>query len=174
MNKYFLLMPFLAFMCACDKDTGMGPASTLIVIRGYIYANEPVNDIQITKTLALGSEATTPPLVNDAQVVLVKGDSQYLLEPSPGDSGYYHYLKDDLNVETGDVFTILVSYNGQIVSGTTIVPQPPANVALSDSIINVSFGFNPGAPPSDNMIHGSIKVTWDADQSALLCSNRQY
>lgn len=66
-------------------------------MHGYIYAGEPVDDIQITTTLPLGSETTSAPPVNDAHVVLQKENKLYPLVPGPGDSGYYRYEEKDLN-----------------------------------------------------------------------------
>jgi len=81
----------ILILVACTEDSPVSPESDLIVVRGYIYAGEPVNDIQLTGTLELGSEETKAPPINDATVSLLKDGQQYELVLSEGDSGYYHY-----------------------------------------------------------------------------------
>jgi len=176
MKKVMAVWPLAALFLACEGDTGLESRQDLIVVRAYIYAHEPVADIQITRTLSLGSEATSAPPVNDAQVSLVKSDKTYNLVASPGDSGYYHYPGADLHIETGDKFTIQVTHNSLQSTGTTTVPKPPAGVSLSNDTLFIRSGYpfgpggNPGAPgenpggiPTDDI----LEVTWDEDSEAL-------
>jgi hypothetical protein len=158
----FILSLFLLF-AGCTNDSSLEPAPELLVVRGYIYAGEPVADIQITKTLSLGSAATTAPPVNDAVVALVKTGKSYPLVASPGDSGYYHDFGETLTVESGDEFEIQVTYGEQVTTGQTTVPFPPENVTLSDSVVTVPQEFTPGSRPSDD----PITLTWEADAAAL-------
>lgn len=122
-------------MLGCTEDSPISPESDLIVVRGYIYAGEPVDDIQLTSTLQLGSEEAKAPPINDATVALVKNGQQYELVLSEGDSGYYHYDGNELTVEAGDQFSIEVSYQDQQIYGTTNVPEAPKNVKISSTTL---------------------------------------
>ena len=104
-----LFLTIFLIITGCTEDTPLEPANDSLVVRGYIYAGEPVNDIQITSTLPLGSEETSAPPVNDAKVSLVRDGMVYDLVASAGDSGYYHYPAEDLTINTDDVFTIQVA-----------------------------------------------------------------
>jgi len=167
MNKIGLLLIVIsAFILGCTKESPLSPGSDLVVVRAYIFAGEPVNDIQITKTLPLGSEDTQAPLINNAQVSLLKNGQRYDLTLSPGDSGYYHYEGDDLAVEQGDVFKINVAYNGKVATGQTVVPAPPEDVTLSSDTLYIpssfSFPYNLGADSAS-----TITVTWQYDPTSL-------
>ena len=163
--KLLILTLFIVFL-GCTDESPLAPVSESLVVRGYLYSGEPVNDIQITSTLALGSEDTIAPPINDAQVSLFKNGVSYNLIASDGDSGYYHYEGTDLTVETGDVFDINVDYGGNIASGTTTVPAPPSNVTVSANTVFVTTTFTPGEMHMEDSTR-TIYINWDEDPSAL-------
>ena len=132
---FSIITIILLIMSGCTEDSPTIPQSDLIVVRGYIYAGEPVDDIQLTSTLPLGSEETQAPPINDAQVSLIKAGQQYDLVSSAGDSGYYHYDGNDLKVETSDLFKIQVKYEDQNIFGTSEVPEAPKDVTISGSTL---------------------------------------
>jgi hypothetical protein len=137
MNRVFLLLILLVLIITgCTNDSLLAPDKELIVVRGYLYAGEPVTDIKLTGTLALGSEDTLAPPINDAKVALIKAGKRYDLESTPGDSGYYHYVDADLEVKTGDEFQIEVQHNNQLVTASTIVPEAPKAVTISKSTLS--------------------------------------
>lgn len=159
----------LIVLAGCTSDSVLDPEIDLVVIRGYLYANEPITDIQITSTLPLGSEETSAPPINDAEVCLIKDGQQYDLQPSAGDSGYYFYPGGDLTVNAGDEFEINVEYFGTTAYGKTRVPTPPTQVQISGETLYVpeftsmedmmTFEF-------DSSRH-VVTVTWEEDPSSL-------
>lgn len=167
MSKTILLIFLIALvlMTACSEDTALGPSNDQIVVRGYIYAGEPVNDIQITRTLPLGSEETTAPPVNDAIVSLVRDGISYGLVPDAGDSGYYRYEGDDLAVTPGDSFEIQVKYAGQVTSAETAVPFPPQDVRLSANVLTIPTTFLGGGRPNDST--RVITLSWQREAASL-------
>ncbi|NOY61171.1 MAG: DUF4249 family protein [Calditrichaeota bacterium] len=162
---FILLFATFAVIAGCSQDSPLEPSTDQIVVRGYIYAGEPINDIQITSTLPLGSEETQAPPVNDAGVSLVRNGTGYALVPSAGDSGYYHYEGDDLKVEPGDAFEIRVEHNGSVTTGKTQVPAPPEDVtASSDKLIISTPGFGFGNQQDSTRF---IIIHWKEDASSL-------
>ena len=162
---FFIAALFLVI--GCTEDSPLEPANNQIVVRGYIYAGEPVYDIQITTTLSLGSEDEQAPPVNDANVSLVKNGQRYILVPSAGDSGYYHYEGDDLLVESGDTFEIQVEYASQVVTGKTAVPAPPEGlISTSDVLIIPTSGFGMGYSGIDDSTR-FIVIQWQEEVSSL-------
>ena len=159
----------LTLYFGCTKDSVFDPELDLVVIRAYLYANQPVTDVQITGTLSLGSEEASPPPINDAAVWLMKGGQRYDLQSSGGDSGYYHYPGGDLTVNVGDVFEIFVDYLGREATGTTVVPEAPKNVVISGNKLYVpqlasmqdmwNFAF-------DSTRH-QLTMRWEEDPSSL-------
>ncbi len=161
-----LFIPLIFF--SCESDVSLGPGSDLVVVRGYIYANEPVRDIQITHTLELGSSDSTAPPINDAVVALFKNDIRYWLVPSDGDSGYYHYAGDDLSIEIGDIISIDVQYQNQHAQGTTTVPEPPSGLVLEkDTLYVPTFSGFPGMGGGFDRSSMELNVSWDEDPEAL-------
>ena len=165
---FIILMVATTLFFSCDSDTSTGPSEDMLVVRGFLYANEPVWDIQITQTLELGSADSTAPPINNAQVVLVKNETVYELVASDGDSGYYHYAGQDLNIESGDKFEIQVTNGEQSASGQTTVPTPPSGLVLAKSTITV-MSFTGGFPGQGGFDRESLElnVTWDEDSDAL-------
>lgn len=168
MKRVIILIVFLGLFIAagCTDDSPLAPEADQVVIQGYLYAGEPVTDIQITSTLPLGSQDTLAPPINDAEVYLIKNGQRYNLQPSSGDSGYYHYEGSDLSVEVGDVFEINVSYYGTIASGETGVPPAPASVSISSNTLYIPESISPFDFEFDSTKH-QLDVTWDPESSAL-------
>jgi hypothetical protein len=112
------------------------PSETDIVLRGYLYAQEPVSDIQITMTNSLGSSDSTYPPITTASVVLIKEDVRYGLNADPTRPGYYAFTGNGLSVNTDDIFHIEVSYGGRLVTAQTVVPPKPEGMAMSTSMVH--------------------------------------
>ena len=144
MNKYIstIVLLIVLITTACTEDTPFVPESDLVVIRGYLYANEPVTEIQLASTVGLGSEDSLGPPISDADVKLIKDGNTYQLEPTPGRQGYYHYPGTDLSVNTGDNFRIEVIYYGKLASAETVVPPAPAGVEMTlDELLVQDFSM---------------------------------
>ena len=173
--KKILLLPFVLviIVLGCTEDSVVSPEQDFIVVRGYLYANEPVTDIQITSTLPLGSEESKAPPINDAQVALFKENERYDLVLSAGDSGYYHYDGDDLTVDAGDEFQIQVIYNDQDVSASTNVPEAPQNVTISNNTLRFPdmdsmFELIKSGVSMDSIRESmTLTVSWEQEADAL-------
>ncbi|MBN1997934.1 DUF4249 family protein, partial [candidate division KSB1 bacterium] len=155
---------FLLFT-ACTEDSPLAPSQEKLVVQGYLYAGEAVTDIQLTSTLPLGSEETKAPPVNNAIVSLIKNGRSFSLVPSAGDSGYYHYDGENLSVNAGDEFEIVIEYNNTITTGRTVVPVPPEGMELSSKTLTIPESFNFGVPPDEET--NSITATWNYDAASL-------
>jgi hypothetical protein len=157
--KFFLLLITAAWvvLSGCNSASPLLPESELIVVRAYLYAGEPVTDVQLTTTFALTTGDTAGQPINDAKVALEKAGKIYSLTASAGDSGYYHYAGTDLTVQVGDRFKISVERSGQIATGETIIPAPPQNLALSKTelVIDASTPFDTS----------SISISWQGEET---------
>lgn len=160
---FILLMVFHG----CNENSDPILSQDIIVVQAYLYANESVTDVRLTQTLPLDvdSEADPEP-VNDAVVRLIKDDQVYLLEPSPGDSGYYHYSGNDISVNESELFRLEVEHGDNIIYAETIVPDAPQGVSISAvtaTIPNREDIFLGGIDMNDLI----ITVTWDNDDESL-------
>ena len=165
--KIVLLAPVIIIAAAgCDQGSPVEPAESLLVVQAYLYAGKPVDDIRLTSTLSLSAEDSLAPTVHDADVVLWKQGNSYGLIASSGDSGYYHYPGNDLDVNSGDDFSIEILYNGQTVYAETSVPELPDNAALSSGTLYVPGDINPFDTDWDPEDY-SIDLTWSNEDSSL-------
>jgi hypothetical protein len=174
MKRICACLPVFVWMLLsyCTKESPTVPSQEMIVVRAYLFAGEPVSDIQLTNTIPLGSQETKAPPINDAAVSLSKNGVRYDLVPSAGDSGYYHYPNNDLVVQAGDRFEIDVLAPGQEATGATTVPPAPDSVAISSDTLVVSDDTTAYGPPWGGGSAawdsaGTLTVTWKSSPSAL-------
>jgi hypothetical protein len=167
-NRQFYLFIIFLLTAGCSKDNPVSSISEQIVVRGYLFTGEPVQDIQLTEALPLGSNETSAPPINSAVVKLVKEGKEYSLITSEGDSGYYYYPGNDLSVDPGDVFAIQIDYLGNTIFAETTVPAPPEEVTISaDTLVITNMGEFPfnGDFESDSLRW--LTVSWKEDASSL-------
>lgn len=170
MNKttVTLLIAACFLLAACSEETPLAPESDLLVVTAYLFTGEPVRNVKLTGTLPLDTEDALAPPINDSRVSLVKNGQRYALELTPGDSGYYHYADDDLNVDPGDEFLLEIDHGGRLISARTVVPPPPAEPTLSA----VEMSVDPQVPPSrffggENTDQGEpLTASWQGEEEA--------
>jgi hypothetical protein len=155
MTRAFLPVILLGALAACGDPTFVVPGSPDPVVRAFLYAGQPVNDVRLTWTVAINTSDTASvqvaPPINDATVVLVRNGVRYPLVKSAGDSGYYQYNGTGLIVREGDVFTLEGSVKGRALSARTVVPGRPSGARMVSSTLTIptlTFG-GPGGPRPD-------------------------
>lgn len=156
----------LMLVSSCENDSPINVDTDQVVVQAYLFAGDTIKDIRITKTFSMGVDSSLMPPVNDATVKLIKNNFSYILTPSAGDSGYYHYYKHDLVVGEGDKFTISVEYFGKIATGSTTVPTPPADVKLTNDTLFMPASFMPGQFLFDST-KNQVKVSWEIESGAM-------
>ncbi len=162
---------------ACGDPTLVSPERAEPVVRAYLYAGAPVNDIRLSWTVPVSTTDTTTaaaaPPINDAQVVLIRGAQRYRLVRAPGDSGYYQYAGSDLVVREGDQFTLEATVAGKTVSARTLVPVKPSGARVASATLSVPSGpFGPGGPggpggPRPDFSAAQTMVRWTRIPGAL-------
>ncbi len=157
----------LSLFLGCTEESPLISNEDLIVVWAYLYVGEPVTSVKLTSTVPLDVDTTEAPPINDAVITLIKHGQRYECEPSPGDSGYYHYSDNDLTIETGDQFKIEIEYKDQFVTGTTVVPLKPVNVAISSLFMTIPDFSNMESlwewRQSENR---EIEITWDNEDDS--------
>ncbi|MBT4069156.1 MAG: DUF4249 family protein [Candidatus Marinimicrobia bacterium] len=153
-NKlFFLALVSLTFLTiSCEDDLTPVPLENLIVVRGYLYAGQPVNDVILASTLALDDESESPLPLDSAEVILKRGTESFVLKPvysydtTETDTIFgitYAYPDSDLVVAEGDTFTLEINYDGQQLSAETIVPaQPDSFTTNLDTLYVPNFDRN--------------------------------
>ena len=146
-------MAVLVLSISCKKDDASDPLK-IVVLEGYPFATEPVDDIRWTVLLPYGGEDTIPQPINDANVNIIWNGVSYPLMPSGGDSGYYYYPGSALQILEGEIYKIEIDYFNKLASGVTVVPPPPTGVNLNiDTMVLSNFFISHS--------NDSMTVGWD-------------
>ena len=171
-KSIFYFLALWVLLTSCTDENLNNIAANQFVVEAFLYAGEPISDIRIKSTFPLVDETDTSVPINDATVILIKGNNRYSLVPS-GSEGYYHYPNNDLNVETGDIFQLEVTYKEIKATAQTIVPTPTQGLRLSQDSIRVpqlpfSLGREAIVEAIRNfMVGSSIIATWDNPNDEL-------
>jgi hypothetical protein len=138
------------------------PDETDVVLRGYLYANEPVTDIQLTVSNPIGSNDSTYRPITSASVALLKDGIRYGLVADASRPGYYIFSGSGLSVSTGDIFRIEASYGGKLVTAQTVVPPKPEGVSMSASTMHFTKDTIQTPMGDLTMVTSSdsVQVTW--------------
>jgi len=131
MKTTSVILVFIASISAGCNNNPVFPNDTQVVLQAYLYAYQPVQDIQVMSSIAIGSSDTTNTPISNASVALLRNGQRFQLSASAGRPGYYNYQGSDLTVKTGDDFRIEVGVGGQSVTAETVVPTKPEQIALS-------------------------------------------
>ena len=153
-NKLFFSALFsITFLTlSCEGDLLPVPEADLIVVRGYLYAGQPVTDVIIASTLALDDESETAIPIDSAVVVLKRGAEEFVLAPvhsydtTETDTTFsitYTYPDSDLVVAEGDTFILDINYGEQHLTSEAIVPAKPDSFSSNiDTMYVPSFDRN--------------------------------
>lgn len=128
----------LIIVTGCTESSPLISDDDLVVVWGFVYANEPITDIKLTRTLPLDADSSSKfSTINDADVSVFVNQDRFKCDLAPGDSGYYQYLANDLTINTGDIISIEIEWQGQSIRGESIVPLPPRGLALESNIMEI-------------------------------------
>ena len=153
-NKLFFSALFsITFLTlSCEDDLLPVPEADLIVVRGYLYAGQPVTDVIIASTLALDDESETAIPIDSAVVFLKRGAEKFVLSPvhsydtTETDTTFsitYTYPDSDLVVAEGDTFILDINYGEQHLTSEAIVPAKPDSFSSNiDTMYVPSFDRN--------------------------------
>ena len=131
----FMLLIVVILLAGCSSNP-VSPDQQQVVLQGYLYAKEPVRDIYVASSKAIGGSDSVENPITTASVVLIRSGVRYQLAPNSSQPGYFLYNGNDLVVNTGDDFRIEIDANGQHVTAETIVPPTPEQMLLSRNTLH--------------------------------------
>ena len=158
LNKYMILLFTIIISFGCEENISTEIDKDIVVVQGFIYADQPVTDISITEVLPLGSEDTLAPPITNAEVFISKGNDKFLLISDEEHEGFYFYPGNDLLISSGDELSLEVNINDEKILSETTVPPKPTNLELNSDILLIPE-FVIGFPP--DLEYYSIILTWD-------------
>jgi hypothetical protein len=139
MKKYnFYLLILIIALGACTKIELSGSKTDKAVLQGYLYANQPITEIQITRIIPKDATENLSLPITDAQVYISTEGKKYQLTHNPQRQGFYEYKGTDLKVIAGKKYEIEFEYFGRTTTAETIVPDAPKSVSMTPKTIYVS------------------------------------
>lgn len=163
-KRFLILLVMIISAIGCAEESITDSSNELVVVTGFLRAGESNAEIKLTNTLALGSTDTISSAINDAEVVLLKGNKVYQLNISPSLNGTYTYQGTDLSIESGDIFSLQINYKNKRITGSTTIPGKPRDISISKTTLTLSAtGFGIGSVQDTS----SIFLRWSNPDSSL-------
>jgi hypothetical protein len=160
MKRIFWISVLTLFLPGCNNTPISQEFSQRIVVQAYLYAGEPVKDFYLTELLPYCSDEDSIQKISNAKVEVIFNSNEFLLSKGD-DEGYYHYSGSNLIIREGDEYQLKIQYDDVVVSASTIVPSPPENLQISDSVLTFerttpAMGGSPGQRDTSQ-----IEITWN-------------
>jgi hypothetical protein len=165
MKRILWISVFTLFFLSCDNTPISQEFSQRIVVQAYLYAGEPVKDFFLTELLPYGSDEDSIQKISNAQVSIIYNGKEFLLSRGE-DEGHYYYNDSNLIIKEGEQYQLKIQYDNVVASATTVVPAPPENLQISDSVL--SFDMTPpvmGGDPGQRDT-SEIEITWENDENS--------
>jgi len=153
-----ITVTFILMIASCEKTT-ITDFNNLLVLEGYLFQDEKVDSIHLTKCLSFATEDTVYSPVDDAQVILICDNNQYQLENIG--NGYYNYNGNDLLINSGNTYAIEINYDGQKITSSTVVPMKASIHSLTETVVEIDTLFTFGPPQFSGTENAGIEITWD-------------
>ncbi|OJJ17062.1 hypothetical protein BKI52_30570 [marine bacterium AO1-C] len=136
--KHFFLfiLSFLGLAACQDNSDNLTPDT--MVVEAYLYVNQPVTNVRVTQLVPIGQNTTQPTPINNAEVRISTNGQSYLLTPSAGDSGYYHYPGTDLVITSGNSYALEVKYQEQVATSVTTAPVKPSGLTITKDTLRIA------------------------------------
>ncbi len=152
-----IIIPFV--LSGCFSTELEFEEQYLIVVEAYIYAGTNLTNINLTSMISFGNDSTGGEGIEDALVTLGKDSRIWLLQHNPDSAGNY-IPEQDITVEPGDTFSLMIEAGGMMLQSSTVVPDLPPEINLSASSIYIPKVDNPRDQGQIDF-PDPIELTWD-------------
>lgn len=137
---WFLCAGFALSLPACNEDDSndSNDLSNKIVVEAYVYADEPIRHVRISKIHDGGSALPVP--VNEANVKVKQGTEEFQLMQVDTIPGLY-VQEDTTQMLSGyGDLGLHISYGGRLYTAEANMPQKITGLNITDTLINVLPG----------------------------------
>ncbi len=160
--KYLAFLILIIVFIGCEDTITTAVDKDLVVVQGFVYADQPVKDISLTEVLPLGSLDTLAPPITGAEVFITNGNEKYLLIADESRAGFYYYPGSELIISSGNDLLLEVIVDNQQLLAETTVPPKPENMALeSDTLLIPEILLGTGMRSIPDLEIYSTTLTWD-------------
>lgn len=157
LNKYILATLFFSifFLTACEEDSILNNTSNSAIVEGFIYANNTIDSLRITKAINYSSSAEEQEVLDDLSVFIDDGTTTIPLTSIGG--GYYQ--NSTFICQEGQNYELQFEYDGVDVRAETYVPNFKS-VALSIDEISL-YQITDITGMNLNADIDPIELSWD-------------
>lgn len=160
----FAILTILLFY-ACNPVPD--PVSDNFVVEAYVFAGEPVREVTVKKLVPLSEPEGKSEIVDNANIVLRKDGSDYLLTYNSFKKKY-RYEGNNLDLLPLDVLGLEVEVNGRVATATAMVPTPPVGIAISKDEMVIPEIKSAADFLTGNPLEGAeVTVTWSNPDNEL-------
>lgn len=154
--KYILLAIIAISFAACDT-ADVELTTDTVVVDAYLFANQGIDSIRITKSISYSDTAATLVAYNDLDVTITT-DNQVITLSSIG-GGYYQNLNEI--VQSEKTYELSFEHKGQTISAFTYIPaKKDGNLSVDEiSLEKIEIGTMPTFTQVD-----PIEVSWNNDE----------
>lgn len=161
MRKIVYILAFFSLI-SCQKTVVTG-FQDKPVVESYLYADESPT-IKISKLIPFSADMTFSDMdVNKLSVSITELTSGKKYSMAISGDGIYE--NKDLIVAAGKSYQLSFPYNGQEVSATTVAPEKPKNLTLSNANIAISPKGTIGTGGTPTMPN-PIDIEWTNDDQS--------
>ena len=149
-------------LLGCD-DILDRPLTNQFVVEGYLTADAVVNDIGVKETATLDTDEFEDTPITDAQIRLITETQSIDLEYDEVTKKYFA-PDQDIAVSTNDEYRIEITNDGITASASTIIPEKPTGLTLSDTVVFVptlALNFSLRSEIQRLFEEEVITLTWD-------------
>ncbi len=140
---FMLSVGSLAFSCTKRVDITLKPGNIKLVVEGYLFGNDSVSWVRLTKTSGYFSNEPPPP-VSYAQIVVSHKTRQWQLTESSTLPGIYFLMDSSFHLIVSDTFKLNIQLQNPIGNHSVFESQtvvPPLRIHIDSLKIKYTLNF---------------------------------
>lgn len=155
MKKIAASILFPVLLYSCNKQESTPVYDSAPVVTGYLNAGDPFS-LQLSHQQSISSTTYAPPGLDSLDITVTCNDTIYRLLPE----GNGIYKDSSLQLIAGNQYNLSFSYNGTVVSASTIAPSKPSGFAESETEISIAQITSSSSMPSFGG-GNVVTLSWD-------------
>jgi len=156
LNIWPLFLFALLVGCTDDEYNEENDLSNKLVIEAYVYADEPVDHVKVSRVHDEGQAAPVP--LSTANVRITQDDNEFQLIPHPQDAGTY--IQEDTTIApsgSGGPLELKITQDGFTHLSETSMPSLIQGLSISSDVVDVIPGDTTSVVAT---------INWDATENA--------
>jgi hypothetical protein len=159
-NTFIILIISTLSFASCKKIDFDKTNLDKPTVDGIVYAGRKPK-IHLSLPIGYGNDATSQINIDNAQVIMtISGVKYALISKGNGD-----YENDKVILKAGQELELMIVYDGNTLTSSTVVPTKPKNLKASESQIQIAVPTGGGGPfgGGGGFNQATAALTWDND-----------